>query len=191
MDQPRSISDQLHWKDLTEEERRYWEAKGYCPYDRSQDRTADEMIPVYEARGFKRKPPSVRGHWDDLTDEQYARLYRHFTPELFVQDLQRRGLDVICVHPPTLAAVAKIDVQYQRDKAAGVYAKPAAPAKPPAPEPVEPELPKGAPLGWPANKPYSMARLISHLDGLGKFTYPGADLPANGKKPGRAFRALS
>jgi hypothetical protein len=116
MTTPRSISDRVSWKDLTEEERRHWTRRGACPYDRSQDRTAEEMRPVYEARGFRRQPPSVRGHWDDMTDEQYAYCYKYFTPEVFVSYLQRRGLDVIVTHPETLEAAAKDHVAYLRKR---------------------------------------------------------------------------
>lgn len=163
MSTPRSISYRLHWNDLTDEERAHWKARGMCPYDRSQDPTAEDMRPVYEARGYKRQPNTVRGDWDDLTDEEYDRQFNRIGgpngPENLVWSLQRSGTDGICVHPETLQAAAKIAVKYQREREAGLIRKPE-PAPLPAPELPAPKLPKRAPLGWDPGKPYSPAMLV-------------------------------
>jgi hypothetical protein len=120
----RPVSDRLSWTDLTDEERVFWMVRGSCPYDRGQDRTAEEMRPVYAARGYKRQPPSVRGYWDNYTDEEYARRFRHFNPEILVLSLRRRGMDRVCVHPETLAAAAKYHVEYLRKQQAAARPRP-------------------------------------------------------------------
>jgi hypothetical protein len=92
--------------------------RGAVPYDRSQDRTAEQMRPVYEARGYQREPDAVRGFWDDMTDERYAWLFRYNTPEQLAGSLQSRGLDVACTDGATLAAAARIAVGWERERAA-------------------------------------------------------------------------
>lgn len=113
MNAPRPLSDRLSWADLTDDEQEHYRRLGAAPYDRSQDRTAEEMRPVYEARGYKRQPNSVRGEWDDLTDEEYARRFRHFTPETLVQS---PTYDLMCTDPDTLQAVAKVHVRHLRER---------------------------------------------------------------------------
>lgn len=57
--------------------------------------------------------------WDDLAPETYARLFKHFTPAQLLADLRRRGLDVVCTDPGTLAGAARIHARYLRERGDG------------------------------------------------------------------------
>lgn len=120
MNKPRPLSHRVSWDDLTEDERRFYEKQGWAPYDRSQDPTAEEMRPIYAARGYQREPDPVRGSWDNETDEQYAQHWRHYTPAQLVASSR----DIRCTDPDTLDRAAAIMVaalqRRERDRAAGI-----------------------------------------------------------------------
>lgn len=53
---------------------------------------------------------------ESLTEDQQARLFRHFPPETLRDSMRARGLDVDCTDPGTLAAAARIHVRYLRER---------------------------------------------------------------------------
>lgn len=60
--------------------------------------------------------------WDYLSDDERARLFRHFSPQAVQRAMRSQGLDVTCEDPVTLRAAAKIHaraiVQAQREDTA-------------------------------------------------------------------------
>lgn len=64
-----------------------------------------------------------RHFWDDMTPEQQARCFRFMTPEQFLADVRRRGLDITCTNEQVIRNAAAIyaegEHQAQLAQAAG------------------------------------------------------------------------